>query len=132
MKALLQFLRRVASSRLGQFLFVAHLVIIVYEFAQKSAAAYADTPCVVEPSSAVFVAGRAYHWHYESTLLKIVTLLDFPALILGALVSKLLSPLKLCAFTSSWVEAFLVLMFASIQWLLVGFIIASIFRALKK
>jgi integral membrane sensor domain MASE1 len=117
---------------LGQFLVVAHLLFIVYEFAQKPAATYADTPCVVGWSSASLIAGRNYHWAYESTPLKIVSLLDLPALFVGGLASRLFSPLNLCALTASWVEAILALTFASIQWLLVGFIVESIFRGLKK
>lgn len=132
MKALFRFLRRLASSRLGQFLLVVHLIIIVYEFAQKPAATYSDTPCVVEPSSAAFIAGRNYHWTYESALLKLVSLLDLPALVLGDLAAMLVSPLRLCALTISWVEGVLVLTFASIQWLFIGFIVESIFRALRK
>ena len=132
MKAAVIFVRRVAASRLGQFLVVAHLLFIVYDFAQKPAATYSDTPCVVEPSSAAFIAGRNYHWHYESNLLKIVSLLDFPALVLVGLASTVLFPLKLCAFTTSWVEAILALTFASIQWLLVGFIVEAVFQTLKK
>ena len=132
MKALLRGLRRVASSRFGQFLLAAHLVIIVYEFAQKPASTYSDTPCVIEPSSMAFIAGRGYHWHYESALLKVVSMLDFYAFALGELVTHLTSPLNLCAFTVSWVEGILILTFASIQWLLVGFIIESIIRALWK
>jgi hypothetical protein len=123
--------RRVVSSRLGQFLFVAHLVIIVYEFAQKPGASYGDTPCFLEPSSQAFIAGRPYHWTYESDLLKWVTILDLPALLLGELTSNLLLPLGLCAFSLSWVAAILILTFASIQWLLAGFIIESSIRALS-
>jgi hypothetical protein len=131
MKTMLRFLRRVASSRLGQLLFVVHLIIVVSEFAHKPSATYSDTPCVMEPSSAAFIAGRSYHWAYESSLLKVVNILDFPALVIGGIVSKMLSPLNLCAFTRSWVDAVLALTFASVQWLLVGLIIEFIFRGLK-
>lgn len=130
MRALLQLFQRVVSPRVGQFLLVAHLVIVVYEFAQKPVANYSD--CVVEPSSAAFIAGRDYHWHYESTLLKWISILDFPALILGGLSSALLSPLSLCAFTLSWVDAILILTFASVQWLLVGFIVESMIRSVRR
>lgn len=126
MRVLLLLFRRVVSSRVGHFLLVAHLVIIVYEFAQKPVAYYTDTPCFLEPSSAAFIAGRGYHWHYESALLQWISFLDFPALVLGTLSSNLLSPLSLCAFTRSWVDAILILTFASVQWLLVGFIVESI------
>ena len=132
MKAVLTFLRRVASSRVGKFLVISHLIFIVYEFAQKPAATYAETPCVVEPGSASFIAGRDYHWHYESTSLKIVHVLDLPALVVGGLALELLSPVKFCAFTASWVYAIFFLTFTSIQWLIVGFIVQSIFRWLKK
>ena len=132
MKALLRFLRRVASSRLGHTLVVAHLVILVSEFAHKPAATYSETPCVPEPSSAVLIAGRYFHWHYESALLKTVSVLDMPAILLGSLASKLLAPLRLCDFTASWVDGLLVLAFASFQWLLVGFLVSSIGRAFWK
>ena len=130
MRAPLQLFRRVVSSRVGQFLLVAHLVIVVYEFAQKPVASYSD--CVLEPSSAAFIAGRDYHWHYESVLLKWISILDLPALVLGGLFSTLLLPLNLCAFTLSWVGAVLILSFASVQWLLVGFIIESMIRSLRR
>lgn len=129
---MLKVIKRVAASRLGQILFVAHLVFVVYEFAQKPAASYSGTPCVRELSSAAFIAGRNYHWNYESPLLKIISLLDFPAVVIGTFVSNLLSPLELCDFTISWVEAVVALTVASLQWLFVGFIVESIFRALKK
>ena len=132
MKAVLTFLRRVASSRIGQFLVIAHLLFIVYEFAQKESVTYADTPCVVEPSSKSLIAGRDFHWAYESTALKIVTVLDLPGLVVGGLAFRLLSPVKFCDFTVSWVGAIFALTFISIQWLIVGFIVESIFRMLKK
>ena len=132
MRALLRFLRRVASSRLGQALAVAHLSIVVSEFAQKPAAAYAETPCVPEPSSTVLLAGHYFHWHYESALLKTVLALDLPAMLFGSLAAKLLAPLALCDYTASWVDGLLVLVFATFQWLLVGFLVDSIVRWSRK
>ncbi|MBV9927548.1 MAG: hypothetical protein JOZ96_21200 [Acidobacteria bacterium] len=128
MKAVPEFIRRAASSRLGLCLLAAHLVYVVWEFALKPSATYAKTPCVAEPSSAVLIAGRLYHWHYESAPLKLITFLDLPAMFLAGLASKCFAPLRLCDFTSSWVDAVLILFFASVQWLLFGFVVEALFR----
>lgn len=94
-KALIvRFLKRVALSRVGQLLLVVHLCLVVYGFAQKPALGPGSIPCVEQPSSAILLAGRSYHFHYESDLIKAVTVLDLPALTVGSF-------LGVFAFTSS-------------------------------
>ena len=125
--------KRILTSRLGLFLVVAHLIIIIFEFRQKASFPY--MPCEgdrFQGAGVLFVAGRFFHWNYESVLLQIVTLLDFPAIAFSSLFSDLFSSLNLCAYPKSWVEAIAVLIFASLQWLLIGFGLQELVRSLKK
>ena len=76
-------------------------------------------------SSAILFAGRPFHFHYESRVMKILVLVDFPSL-LGALpIGLLISPLMSHAgsFIGSYVGAIIELMTASCQWLAMGFAI---------
>ncbi|MCA1816728.1 MAG: hypothetical protein LC746_10040 [Acidobacteria bacterium] len=120
--------RRIATSRSGQLFFIAHLCLIVFLFSQKQVVGHDPTDCVTRTQwgwDYVLIAGRPFHWHYESGLMKVVFLLDLPACFVGAL---LLAPVyylypNICVYTASWIEAALYLACASVQWWLVGFLI---------
>jgi len=132
-KALIvRFLKRVALSRVGQLLLVVHLCLVVYGFAQKPVLGPGSIPCVEQPSSAILLAGRSYHFHYESDLIKAVTILDLPALTVGSFPGALLSYLPVCAYADSWIRGVVILTMASIQWLLVGCFLQKSYRALKR
>src|SRR5687767_7424800 len=119
-KAVLDFCKRVITSRFGQFLAVAHLVIVIYIFAQMTS--HSDVPCRAESFSPGWstIAGRSFHWTYEP-LLTVVYLLDLPATIIGGILTTLFLPLSWCDYTMSWVSAILMLIFASFQWQLFGY-----------
>jgi hypothetical protein len=75
-------------------------------------------------SSATLLAGRPFHFHYESLALKILVLVDAPgafaALPLSVLVAPICKLLRFGSFAGSYVAAALILLGASCQWLLVG------------
>lgn len=125
------FIRQVATNRLGQFLFVAHLIIVVYEFAGK-AARIVEFDGQDDGKYWWFntLANRNFHFPRESLLLQISYLLDLPAV----LFSFLFTPLRLLIYpsvsmaTASWMEAPLLLACASAQWFLIGFALAKFGR----
>ena len=126
-KSILHFLKRIALSRVGHLLLIVHLCLVVYAFAQKPS--YSDIPCTGSAFDSSLLAGRYYHFHYESTLMKTLTFLDIPSIALGSSAASLLSPFKFCVYTASWIEGLLILTFASLQWLLIGFFLQEIYRA---
>jgi hypothetical protein len=129
--------RRIATSRLGQLLFVAHLCLVLYLFSQKPVAEHDPNNCIPQSQwgwDYVLIAGRPFHWHYESALMKVISVLDLPA---GFISSILYAPVSylnpnICVHTASWIEAVLLLLCASAQWLLLGFILERLlFRGRK-
>ena len=139
MKAILQFLKRVASSRVGHILLVVHLSLVVFDFAQKTPVSRAENNRVHEAgeilSSSVLLAGRGFHYHYESPLLKLLILVDLPGLLLGLIVGLMLIPINsvapLGAYDESWVAAGILLLGTSIQWQMVGYCLEKIVRSAK-
>ena len=126
------FVRRFFTNRIGWFLAVAHFCLTVYDFAQKTV----DDGC--EPSSAAghyLIAGRYFHWTYESLIHQVTILLDFPSLIVSEFLMSPISyfiPVNNCVYTRSWIFAYVLLVVTSLQWLIVGFIIQSVFLKPKK
>jgi uncharacterized protein YceK len=132
-KTFLLFCKRIFISRLGLLLAITHLIIVIYEFAQNNP--LSDMPCEGEKFSGAgwsLIAGRSFHWENESLLLQLVTLLDLPAIFIADTVLILFSSLNLCRYTKSWVEAILILVFASLQWLLIGYGLQEFVRSLRK
>ena len=130
-------IRGIFTNRIGWFLAVVHLCLTVYDFAQKSPLNYDLNNCEPPPNFAghYLIAGRYFHFTNESLIHQVTILLDFPSLIVSGLVMipiSFLFPTNLCVYTESWIFAFVLLMVASLQWLIVGFIIQSIFFRPKK
>jgi len=75
-------------------------------------------------SSATLLAGRPFHFHYESLVLRLVILVDMPALLamvpLSFLELPLLKLFRLSFYYCSYSSAALLLFGASCQWLLIG------------
>ena len=75
-------------------------------------------------SSATLLAGRPFHFHYESLELKLLVLADLPSSLAMIPVSLpiaiLLKALGFGFYSDSYVTAILVLVGATCQWLLVG------------
>ena len=124
-------LKRVALSRVGHLLLVVHLCLVVYGFAWKPSVSPYTYPCVAQPSSNVLIAGRSYHFHYESDLIKALTALDLPAFTLGSFLDTLLSSFQICAYAASWIFAAIFLSLASLQWLVIGWFLEVSFRGLR-
>ena len=77
-------------------------------------------------ASTTLLAGRPFHLHYESALLKAVFLADMPALIFCVALGLMMFPFSLLlgeppAFVGSYIAAAVLLVAASLQWLLVGY-----------
>ena len=75
-------------------------------------------------SSATLLAGRPFHWHYESLLLKSLFLADLPSILamvpVNLVVLLPLTPLHLGFYVISYLTAAIWLLGASVQWLVVG------------
>jgi hypothetical protein len=125
LKAIQDFVRRVAASRVGLLLVLIHFYLVVYGFAQKQPVELGgDGPFDITRHAGVsIIAGRAFHWTYEMPLLKVIFLLDLP----GALLAFLMSlPFALVFYwasiqVQSWMTAVILLIGTSIQWWLVGY-----------
>ncbi len=105
--------RRILHSRLGQILFVIHLVLAIYIYGERGS------------------ISRPVHPHYESFLMNVLICLDLPALILASIIA---SPI---AHESSPLSAFwwahgaangVAFLCASLQWWCLGYVLASFFR----
>ncbi|MGH9754715.1 MAG: hypothetical protein ACREA2_18210 [Blastocatellia bacterium] len=136
-EAIKDFARRVAGSRIGLLLAFVHFCLVVYGFAQKEPVELGgDGPFDITRAAGVsIIAGRAFHWHYESTLLKVISLIDLP----GTLPAFLMSlPLTLIFYVAgiqvqsiqvqSWIGAVILLFGTSIQWWLVGYALHRIWN----
>jgi hypothetical protein len=97
----------------------------VYGFAQKEPVELGGVgPFDITRAAGVTIkAGRAFHWYYESAMLKVIFPLDLP----GALLVFLMSlPFALVFYgasvqAQSWITALISLIGTSIQWWLVGY-----------
>ena len=131
MESILQLTRKVVSSRLGQFLFVTHLILVIYAFGVKSTADFGQiwNDCATLP-----IAGRAIRIPFESPLLKTLALLDLPSLfiyyVIGLLIFVLIGLIapNVSAYTVSWIGAVILLLLTSVQWLLIGSFIEWLIR----
>lgn len=97
-------------------------------------------------SSAMLFAGRPFHFHYESIVMKLLVLVDFPSMLAALPIELLMSPLMSAvhpgSFIGSYVGALIELVTASCQWLAVGFAVdrrlesrpwgTSVLRPVKK
>ena len=131
-RPILGFVSQVASSRVAWFLFVIHLCLVVFDFAQKQPVSIGCND-EWDVAGADLIAGRFFHLHYESTLIKVVLLLDTPGILLSMLFGLLLMPLgyllpQPCLYTSSWIAAIFMLVGTSIQWLIIGYGVERILR----
>jgi hypothetical protein len=130
------FIKRVLTSRIGQLLAAVHLLLVVYDFAQKDVQRYAPgercTPVSEWDVTGGLIAGRFFHFSYESTLHKLTVLADLPSLLLCSLLTAPLYRLypNMCVVTTSWIDAAVLIVVTSGQWLLVGFAIERLARGL--
>lgn len=130
LKAIYNFGQRLLVSRMGWLLLITHLAIVIYIFAQMSS--QTDAPCHEQFHSPGWstIAGRSFHWIYEP-LLMVVFFLDFPAVLVSGIIETLVLHSDWCDYSKSWFMAFIMLFFASIQWLIIGFWLESLLRFSK-
>src|SRR5215472_4886874 len=80
-------------------------------------------------SDMTLFAGRPFHLYYESLAMKALFLADLPSMLveipIGLLAMPLLRPFHMDLYSSSYVDAALMLVVASCQWLAVGRILES-------
>ncbi len=123
------FLKHVLTSRVGHLLLVINLCFITYEYSQTSAEFYESGGSCVTVSEAqnsnVMVCTSLFPlW------IKIVAWLNIPALIPTTIISTFLQTSfpTMCVQTETQISTFILLVFASIQWLFVGYIVERIAR----
>ena len=127
-RPILNFARRAAASRLGQTLFVIHLVLAVYAIAQKPPAAPGG---LVDGCQVLPIAGRAIRIPEESPLLRVIFWLDLPSMLVfvsltnaGILIAALLGlPPNFHILMLLQTVALLIL--TSVQWWETGFLLQS-------
>jgi hypothetical protein len=129
-------LKGILTSRIGYLLVAINLCLAIYDFAPKGVQGGsngASCQTVAQWDTNIhLVAGRVVHYTYEAALYKFLALVNLPAVLLA---EELFMPVvyrqfpNLCMYTASWVEAFILLTIASMQWLTVGFVIERVLRA---
>nr|MDQ3818035.1 hypothetical protein [Acidobacteriota bacterium] len=125
------FLKRILKNRLGHLLLVFHLCLTVYYFAQLNVEYGRGTEHLTvsrQDLSGRFIAGRFID--FDSGLFKILFFLDLIPLHIHMLITKAVIYLfpYLGVQTVSWVQASLLLVLTSIQWLLVGYFIGKMIK----
>ncbi|SRR6266404_518308 len=79
--------------------------------------------------SASLLAGRPFHFAYESIAMKLLVLADLPSLLASIPLGLLLSPLRpvihFDAYVGSYVAAAILLLTTSFQWLVTGNVVES-------
>ena len=125
------FLRRCFQSRCAWLLVVIHGAWFFLAVANMSPSSpelgkWIDRGAYVSTS---LLAGRPFHFAYESIAIKFLVLVDFPSFVASIPLGLLLSPLHqfthFGAYVGSYVAAAILLLMASFQWLVTGRVIES-------
>lgn len=130
---MLRIIKSIFTNRIGWFLSVSHLCLAIYDFSDKKAQEFDANNCTLANEWSVtgyLIAGRFFHFTYESLIHKWMFFLDLPAVILSGFVMMPVSyflPTNICAYTLSWIYAFILLVLTSLQWLLVGYLLQLVF-----
>jgi hypothetical protein len=126
LRAVVAVFRECTSSRLGWLFACLHVAWFFLAIANMSPPppALADFLDKGGSSTAAIFAGRPFHYHYESALLQVLVLADFPSKLVEALLGLVSFPLlmnvHLDHFLGSYLGAGLLLLIATFQWLVVG------------
>jgi len=80
--------------------------------------------------SASLLAGRPFHYTYEAVLLKVVVFIDMPSMIVAIVPSMVVDVIArkvfgLSLYVSSYVDAVVLLLVASMQWCVMAYIVES-------
>ena len=126
LRAVVDVFRECTSSRLGWLLACLHAAWFVLAIANMSppSPAFADFLDKGGSSTATIFAGRPFHYHYESGLLQTLVLADSPSMLVEALLGLVSFPLLVNAhlghYLGSYLGAGLLILIATLQWLVVG------------
>ena len=112
--------KRVATSELGRAFVFVHLFLVLYRFIPF--VRFRGECRSSHGAGWIYIAGHDFHFAYEDAWFQILFMLDMPAVIISEFVLNISSSIGWCEFTRSWIFAILWLVFASVQWLLVGFL----------
>ncbi len=130
----------VGGSRLAQFLFLVHLILVVYAFAAKPPQANSESWDSGGGCHGVPIADRVLFYCDETGLLKVIATLDFIGVALFALFATFYLLVGIFFWwvpdvgfhMFSWAVAVVLLIVTSFQWMLIGSLIERlIFRVVK-
>jgi hypothetical protein len=126
LKRLVIFIRACANCRLAWILVFLHAAWFFVAIANMSP----PSPQLAEfleqggGSSAALLAGRPFHFHYESNLLKCLFVVDLPSMVatipIGFVVVVLLKVLRVGNFVGSYFGTGLLLLAGTLEWLALG------------
>jgi hypothetical protein len=120
------YLRSCARSRLGWLLVCLHAAWFFLAIANMSPPAPDSATFLDEDggSSATVLAGRPFHFEYESPILKLLIVVEVPSILamvpLSFVMPLLATRFHLGFYQLSYVSAVILLFASSCQWLLVG------------
>src|SRR5450432_253447 len=127
--------RACMRSRFGWLLATIHALWLSFGIRSmgppsRAAANFLDS---VQGADWTFFAGRPFHFHYQSWVLKSVLIADLPAMLVGALADLVLRPFSFAmhvgTYVGSYIGAGLLFVVATGQWLIVGHAIEKPFRS---
>jgi hypothetical protein len=127
-----RFLSEAISSRLAWLLVSLHAAWFLLAIANMSppSAGFANYLEHGGWSSATILAGRPFHFVYESLLLRLLFLVDLPSMLAEIPAALVMSPLLRILHvgfnSSSYVDAALWLALGSCQWLVVGLLVEAL------
>jgi hypothetical protein len=117
----------IVRSRVGWFLVAIHAILFVVALGQKQPMSRQQVEIrekIFSNSDVDLLAGRSFHFHYESPLTKTVVLVDSPSLIASVPFAILADGcgklLHIDSYAMSYAGAALWLLVASFQWQLAG------------
>jgi hypothetical protein len=126
LRTVVGFFRSCVTSRLAwlfAFLHAAWFFLAVANMSPPSPS-FADFLDSGGSSTAVLLAGRPFHFHYESAFLQLLVLADLPSMLVGTLLALLSLPflmnIHVGHYVGSYFGAGLLLLIATFQWLAVG------------
>lgn len=92
----------------------------------------ADCVGLANPASIAFVAGRVFHWSYETPLLQCLMLADLPSQVVGVVVMLplwvLLKSVSVSEQRLSYLNALNWIFFGSLQWWLIAAIVKATWK----
>ncbi len=122
-------MKQVVASQLGHLLLIVNLCLVFYEFTQSNVREYENIDCAsraeVQSSTVQICVSLFPAW------LKVMALLDLPAIMLSMLITEPIHSLfpQMCIYTASRIDTAVFLICGSMQWLLVGYGIERVIRA---